>query len=116
MTSRGLVAFRDYLRDYARGASFTSLMNETSELKHDLAELRYSVLVKDGGFTVNHYEAETDYSAEILTWSVTGGKALAPCHERLRLKTTRSDHSGHRLYPLRRVAGRTASSETPRRR
>jgi DNA mismatch repair protein MutS len=65
IASRGFIAFREYLTDYAAGASFTSLMDETSALKRDLSKVRYGVLIKDNAFTVNHYEAEVDYSAEI---------------------------------------------------
>ncbi len=66
MSSRGLVSLRDYLLDYAEGASFTALMDETSALKHDLSAVRYAILLKGDSFTVRPYDAETDYSAEIF--------------------------------------------------
>jgi DNA mismatch repair ATPase MutS len=65
ISSRAFIAFRDYLTDYATGEVFTSLMDETGALKLDLSKVRYSILAKDNAFSVNHYEAESDYSAEI---------------------------------------------------
>ncbi len=65
LESRGFLAFRDYLTNYAAGRHFTSLGEETSTLEADLSDVRYCVLIKDNAFTVRHYRSETDYSAEI---------------------------------------------------
>ena len=66
ISSRAFVMFRKYLTDYAAGDPFTLLVSETRNLKQALSEVRYSILVKDGAFTVNYHEGERDYSAEIV--------------------------------------------------
>jgi DNA mismatch repair protein MutS len=65
ITSRALIAFRQYLISYVSGEPFGLLVRETGTLKQALAEVRYTVLIKDNAFTVYHYDAESDYSAEI---------------------------------------------------
>ena len=65
LRSRGFVAFRDYLNDYAASARFNSLLAQTKNLKADLATVEYCVLIKGSGFTVRKYEGEADYSIEV---------------------------------------------------
>lgn len=65
LRSRGFLSFREYLRDYAGSPSFTSLVAETKNLKADLAEVKYCVLIKGDRFTVLNYESEPDYSVEV---------------------------------------------------
>jgi hypothetical protein len=65
LKSRGLVAFRQYLADYAAGAYFTSLVEQTDALKADLAHVRYEVLINGDTFTVRDYGSEADYSVII---------------------------------------------------
>jgi DNA mismatch repair protein MutS len=63
--SRGLRAFREYLTEYAASASFRDLVTEMGTLKSDLSAIRYCVRIKDGGVTVRHYDAESNYSAAV---------------------------------------------------
>lgn len=63
--SRGLLAFRDYLTEYVASVSFRNLVTETDKLKTDLSAIRYCLLIKDGGVTVRHYDAESDYTASV---------------------------------------------------
>jgi DNA mismatch repair protein MutS len=63
--STGLIAFRDYLTDYAHSDLFISLLTETKSLKAELSTVGYSILVKGGGFKVRKYEGETDYSENV---------------------------------------------------
>ena len=65
LRSRGFLAFRQYLLDYAGSHGFTSLAAKTRQLKEDLAAVRYCLLIKDGSIRAHRYNAETDYSAEI---------------------------------------------------
>lgn len=65
LTSRGFLAFRDYLTSYAQSARFMSLLAETKKLKDDLSTVKYCVLIKDNGFKVRKYESEADYSVEV---------------------------------------------------
>jgi DNA mismatch repair protein MutS len=64
-TSRGLLAFREYLTHYAESERFTSLMEETKKLKADLSSIHYSVFIKNLRIQVRTYEGESDYSAEV---------------------------------------------------
>lgn len=63
--ARGLIAFREYVTNYAQSGRFTSLHAETKQLLADLSAIRYCLLLKDNGFTVRNYESETDYRAEV---------------------------------------------------
>jgi len=65
LQSRGLLAFREYLTDYARSDRFTSLFAETTKLGTDLLTVRYCVLIKGNRVRVRKYEAEIDYSPKV---------------------------------------------------
>ena len=65
LKSRGFLAFRKYLANYAHSARFTSLLAETKKIKADLAEARYCVLIKGDSFKVRKYESESDYSVDV---------------------------------------------------
>ena len=65
LKSRGFVAFRQYLVNYAASEAFTLLLAETQKLKADLSTVKYCLLIKDNGFKLRKYESETDYSAEV---------------------------------------------------
>jgi len=64
-SSRGLMVFRQYLSAYVDSDDFASVRAETKGLKADLAAIRYSVTIKDNGFTVRRYEGEQPYTPEI---------------------------------------------------
>jgi DNA mismatch repair protein MutS len=65
LKSRGFQTFREYLSNYVANRAFTSLVQDTGTLGADLLKVRYSILIKDNAFTVDHYHSEKDYSAEI---------------------------------------------------
>jgi DNA mismatch repair protein MutS len=65
LTSRGVLAFRDYLSGYADTPHFSALFRETKALKVALAEIQYCVVVGGTSFTVRKYGGETDYSADV---------------------------------------------------
>jgi DNA mismatch repair protein MutS len=65
LQSRGFLAFRDYLTNYAISAPFESLLGETKKLKSDLSTVRYCLRIKAGGFKVCKYDSEIDYSADV---------------------------------------------------
>ncbi len=64
--SRGLAAFRHYLRNYAESDRFASLLAGTKKIKTDLSAIRYCLLIKGDSVKVRKYEGETDYSADVL--------------------------------------------------
>jgi DNA mismatch repair ATPase MutS len=65
LSSRGLLAFRDYLVRYASSERFTSLVKEAKRLEAELSSIRYSVFIRGPRVEVRHYGGEPDYSAEV---------------------------------------------------
>ena len=63
--SRGLRTFREYLTEHVASVPFRNLVVEAGKLKSDLSTIRYSLLIKDSGVTVRHYNAESDYSSAV---------------------------------------------------
>lgn len=66
LRSRGFLAFRDYVAAYVSSASFAVLWAETQTLRDDLSRVRYSLQIRGNHVKVSRYDAETDYSAEVL--------------------------------------------------
>jgi len=65
LKSRGFVAFRDYMTNYASSEGFTSLLAETKRLKTELSAVKYSVIINGLTVRVRKYQEETDYSVEV---------------------------------------------------
>ncbi len=65
ISSRGLLAFRDYLAGYADSPAFARLAADTAARKADLAGVCYLVRIKGPRVEVSRYEGAPDYSAEI---------------------------------------------------
>ena len=65
LSSRGLLAFRDFLAQYVASPVFTSLSTDSAECKSLLAGIRYRVQIRGTRVEV-HYQGEGDYSAEVL--------------------------------------------------
>ncbi|MBN1583586.1 MAG: DNA mismatch repair protein MutS [Anaerolineae bacterium] len=66
LSSRGLVAFREYVANYSRSPEFQSLLAEAKEVKAGLSEATYSVIIQTGKFRVRRYDGEKDYSVQVL--------------------------------------------------
>lgn len=64
-SSRAFVGLRNYVAAYAESEDFTVLLRAAAELASDLGAVRYSVLIRETGFTVQKYDAEEDYSAKV---------------------------------------------------
>jgi len=65
LKSRGFLAFREYMTDYAKSDRFTSLLAETKMLKADLSSVKYCLLIKGNCIKVCKYKSEIDYSLEV---------------------------------------------------
>jgi DNA mismatch repair protein MutS len=65
LKSRGLRAFRDYIREYVASISFPKLVAEVGKVKSDLSAINYCLVIKDAGVTVRSYNAENDYTAAV---------------------------------------------------
>lgn len=63
--SRGLLAFRSYLAQYAESESFKALAQDTKHLTDGLSTIRYCTVLRGGSVTVRDYDAEIDYSAAV---------------------------------------------------
>jgi len=64
-SSRGLLAFSDYLARYASSEHFTSLVEDAKRLEAQLSAIRYSVFIQAARVEVCHYAGEPDYTTEI---------------------------------------------------
>lgn len=65
LESRGFMAFREYLTDYAESADFTALVAETNEVRERLSGIAYGLHILDNRITVSTYDGEVDYSADV---------------------------------------------------
>lgn len=65
LKSRGFLAFREYMTNYADSERFTSLQAETKKLLIDLSSVKYCLLIKGNSIKVRKYEFEIDYSANV---------------------------------------------------
>ncbi|MGH3320464.1 MAG: MutS-related protein, partial [Streptosporangiaceae bacterium] len=65
MTSRGFLAFREYMASYVGSDRLRSLLAETKSLKDDLNAVRYCMRIKGNRITVRRYDDEADYSEEV---------------------------------------------------
>ncbi len=65
LKSRGFLAFREYVTDYANSERFRSLLTETKKCLDGLSSVKYSLLIKEASVRVRKYESEIDYSAMV---------------------------------------------------
>jgi DNA mismatch repair protein MutS len=66
VSSRALLAFRDYLASYVASAGFTTLADDTRSRKDALSQIRYCTRINGGRVEVSRYTGEADYSAAVL--------------------------------------------------
>jgi len=66
VTSRALLACRDYLVSYAASAGFTALEQDTKDQKDALGRIRYCTRIRGNRIDVTRYDGEADYSAVVL--------------------------------------------------
>jgi DNA mismatch repair ATPase MutS len=66
VSSRALLAFREYLDRYVASARYATLASDTSNQRDALRQIRYLTRIRGGRVTVSRYAGEADYSAEVL--------------------------------------------------
>ena len=66
VSSRALLAFRDYLASYVASAGFTALAQDTKDRKDALGRIRYCTRIRGNRVEVTRYDGEADYSAVVL--------------------------------------------------
>jgi DNA mismatch repair protein MutS len=66
ISSRSLLALREYLASYVASTAFTALVSDTRSRKDALGEIRYCTRIHGSRVEVSRYEAEADYSATVL--------------------------------------------------
>jgi len=64
--SRGFLAFREFLKNYAESTGFVTLAADTEKLKTALAGIRYSLQIHGKRIKVSRYDSEPDYGADVL--------------------------------------------------
>lgn len=65
LKSRGFVAFREYMKNYAHSHEFQTLAAEAHKVKASLSHVKYSVIADYGRVKVRRYEGETEYSSQV---------------------------------------------------
>ena len=65
LRSHGLLAFSDYVTQYATSERFAALLEQTKQLAAELSAIRYAVLIQGLRVEVRHDEGQPDYSAEV---------------------------------------------------
>jgi DNA mismatch repair protein MutS len=65
--SNGLCGLQLYLAGYVASERFQSLVHDAAEIRKRLFAIRYCLLIKGNAVTVRDYDAQTDYSAEVLS-------------------------------------------------
>jgi DNA mismatch repair ATPase MutS len=63
--SRGLLAFRSYLAQYAEFEHFKTLLRDAKKLRSELSAIRYCLLINGNSITVRNYDSEIDYSTVV---------------------------------------------------
>ena len=66
ISSRALLAFREYLASYVASAGFTVLVGDTRNRKDALGRIRYCTRIRGDRVEVSRYQEEADYSAVVL--------------------------------------------------
>jgi DNA mismatch repair protein MutS len=66
ISSRALLALRDYVASYASSAGFTALVSDTKDQQDALGRIRYCTRVRGDRVEVSRYADEADYSAAVL--------------------------------------------------
>lgn len=66
LRSGALVAFREFLGTYVTSPGFQALAGDTRDQKAVFAQIRYLMRIRGAKVEVSRYEAEADYSAEVL--------------------------------------------------
>jgi DNA mismatch repair protein MutS len=66
ISSRGLLAFREYLASYTASSGFTALVSDTADRKRALGQIRYCTRIRGSRVEVSRYTGEADYSAVVL--------------------------------------------------
>lgn len=64
--SQGLTRLLSHLEAYTASHRFESMRKDVGAIKADLAALRYKVIIEGASFTVQRYEGEIDYSADVI--------------------------------------------------
>jgi len=64
-SSRGFIAFREYLEAYTTSQAFTSLAADVERVTDALASVRYCVNLRGNRVKVTRYEGEEDYGEQV---------------------------------------------------
>jgi len=65
LSSRGLLAFREFVHRSLHSQTFESFFSEARKVKDALQRIRYCIILQNGTVRVRRYEGEVDYSLEV---------------------------------------------------
>ncbi len=65
LSSRGFIAFRQYLAAYTESPAFTGLVADIARVTRLLDEVRYCVNIRGNQVKVTRYEGEADYGGQV---------------------------------------------------
>ena len=65
LSSRGFIAFREYLAGYRTSAAFTDLAADIEKVTDALASVRYCINIRGNRVKVTRYEGEDDYGEQV---------------------------------------------------
>ncbi|MBF6558764.1 MAG: DNA mismatch repair protein MutS [Candidatus Binataceae bacterium] len=100
LTSRGLIAFREYMTRYAASESFASLLKETKEIHAEICSIDYCVLIDSPHVQVRKSKGESDYSADVqATFERFRRGAVTGFHFRFR-DSPEMDHIEEKVHEL----------------
>jgi DNA mismatch repair protein MutS len=66
ISSRALLAFREYVASYVASAGFAALVADTRDRKDALRQIRYCTRIRGDRVEVSRYQDEADYSTAVL--------------------------------------------------
>lgn len=65
LKSQGLKGLRKFLINYRKTKKYAALKQDSTRIKKNLSEIKYSIIIQNSKFKVKRYENETDYSLDI---------------------------------------------------
>jgi DNA mismatch repair protein MutS len=100
LTSRGLIALRQYATRYAASERFATLLKDTKTLHTEISSIDYCVLINGPRVQVRKCKAETDYSADVqATFEKFRQGAVGGFHFRFH-ESPEMDHIEEKIHEL----------------
>lgn len=66
LESAGLVSFRDFLLDYINSIAYKTLVQTAQEIRDNISDLEYLMVIGNGKITISGFSGGEDYSKKII--------------------------------------------------